>query len=330
MTLTTRKQLALAATGVTAAIALAGCTSNVDQKAAEADKADGEAQFETVGLTVQALDNPFFVAVEKGARAKAEEYGATLNAVGANQDVSQQSNQIDTFLQQGVDLIVLNAADSKGIGPAVERAVNQGVPVVAVDVGAAGGTAATVTSDNEQAGQLACQYIVDRLEGQGDIAIIDGTPITSITDRMNGCQSVLDENPGINVVASQKGDNGRDQGLSIATDILTAHPDIDAIFAVNDPTALGAALAVKQHGANDTFISAVDGSPDAVEEMKSEGIIAATVAQDPQALAEKAVELGHQVVQGEELEEKDIKLPVKLVTKDDLDSYDPWGTKSSS
>ena len=166
-------------------------------------------------LTVQAISNPFFVAMQQGAQAEGKKIGAQVLLADANHDIGTQSNQVDDFIQKHVDLILLNAVDSAGIAPAVQRAVKAGIPVVAIDVGAQGGVNATVESNNVQAGELACQYIADRLKGQGNIAIADGPPVTSVQDRIKGCQGVLAKNPGLKVVARQTGNGDKDTGLQI-------------------------------------------------------------------------------------------------------------------
>src|SRR5205814_489377 len=97
-----------------------------------------------------------------------------------------QTNQMDNFISSGVTLILLNAADSKGIAPAVLRAKQAGITVVAVDVEAEGGVDATVTSNNKQAGTEDGQYVADRLKGKGQIVIVNGPPVTAVTDRVAG------------------------------------------------------------------------------------------------------------------------------------------------
>ncbi len=283
----------------------------------------GDEEIETIGLTVQDLGNPFFTAVQEGAETQAEEIGAEVSVQDGQQDLAQQSQHIDDFITRGVDFIVLNAVDSEGIGPAVQRATEADIPVVAVDVGAEGADA-TITSDNVEAGRLACDYIVEQLDGEGNIAIVDGTPITSVLNRVEGCEEVLEENPDIEVVARQQGDNSRTAGQSLGQDILTANSDLDAIFAINDPTGLGVELAAEQAGRDDFFISAVDGSPDAVESLEEDGVFDATAAQSPYTLAQTAVQNGETLAKGEELEETEILEPVSLVTRDNLDEYEGW------
>ncbi len=284
----------------------------------------GPKKIKTIGLTVQAISNPFFVAIQHGAEAEAKKVGATVILEDANHDIGKQSDQIDDFIQKSVDLILLNAVDSAGIAPAVKRAVDAGIPVVAIDVGAQGGVSATVASDNLAAGQMACQYMSDRLKGTGSIALVDGPPVTAVIDRVKGCKEVLAKNPGLKVVATQVGNGDRDKGLELGTSILTANPHLDAVFAINDPTALGVELAAQQAKRSDFFIVAVDGSPDAVAALKAKGLFAATSAQSPYHMAETAVQIGEQVVAGKKLAQTDIKVPVSLVTQANVNSYEGW------
>ncbi len=102
-----------------------------------------------------------------------------VTLVSSGYDLGQQVAQIDNFIAAKVDMIILNAADSKGIGPAVKRAKDAGIVVVAVDV-AAEGADATITSDNTQAGAMACKYISDRLKEKGNVVIINGPPVSAI------------------------------------------------------------------------------------------------------------------------------------------------------
>lgn len=287
----------------------------------------GPKTIKQIGLTVQEISNPFFVAMQQGAQAEGKKIGAQVILASASHDIGTQSNQMDDFIQKHVDLILLNAADSAGIAPAVQRAVKAGIPVVAIDVGAQGGVTATVESNNVQAGQLACQYIADRLKGQGNIAIADGPPVTSVQDRIKGCQQVLAKNPGLKIVARQVGNGDKDTGLQIGTNILTANPHLDAFFAINDQEGAGIMLAGQQAKRSNFFISAVDGSPDAVNALKTNTTFAATSAQSPFTMAQTAVQTGEKVVAGQKLSSPTILIPVTLITRDNVASYKGWLAK---
>jgi len=313
-------QVALSVVALLSVLLFSACGGPTGGNTASA----GAKQIKTIGLSVQAISNPFFVAIQHGAEAEAAKIGAKVIMEDANHDIGKQSNQIDDFIQKQVDLILLNAVDSAGIAPAVKRATDAGIPVIAVDVGANGGVAATVASDNVAAGSQACQYMADRLKGQGKIAIVDGPPVTAVTDRMKGCKDVLAKYSGLQVVSTQVGTGDRDKGLELGTSILTANPHLDGVFAINDPTALGVALAAQQAKRSDFFIVAVDGSPDAVTALKEKGLFAATAAQSPYDIARTGVQIGEKVVAGQKLDQTNIKVPVSLVTQDNVASYTGW------
>ena len=288
-----------------------------------------EKQLKSIGLPVADLSNPFFVQIARGVEDQAKQYNPEVKITSLSSgpyDVNNQTNQMDNLVSAGVDLIILGAADSQGIAPAVRRAREAGIVVIAVDVHAEGGVDATVMSDNKQAGQQAGQYIADKLKGKGQMVIVNGPAITSVQDRVAGVLEVLKKYPDIKILSQDQNAGGsRDGGLRIMTDLLTAFPKLDAVFAINDPTGIGCDLAAKQAQRKEFFIVGVDGSPDGVSALKSEGsLFEATPAQDPYTMAKKAVEVGYGVMNGEKLEQKTILIPVKLITRENVDEYQGW------
>jgi ribose transport system substrate-binding protein len=281
-----------------------------------------------VAVTVGDLGNPFFVQIAHGAEAQAKKYNPAVKftAESSNYDVNNQTNQMDNFVSSGVNLILLNAADSKGIAPAVLRAKAAGITVVAVDVAAEGGVDATVTSNNKQAGELDGKYVADRLKGKGQVVIVNGPPVSAVTDRVAGFVEVIKQYPDIKIVSQDQNAGGsRDGGLRVMTDLLTAFPKIDAVFAINDPTAIGCDLAAKQAQRKDFFIVGVDGAPDVVPSLKDpDSLIAASAAQDPYTMSGKAVEIGYDVINGKKPEQPLTLIPVQLITKENVDQYKGW------
>src|SRR6202171_3133778 len=185
----------------------------------------------SVALTVGDLGNSFFVQIAHGAEAKAKEINGKVKftALSSNYDVNNQTNQIDNFISSNVNLILLGAADSKGIAPAVMRAKQAGVTVVAVDVGADGGVDATVTSNNKQAGTKDGVYVAERLKGKGQIVIVNGPPVTAVTDRVAGFLEEISKHPDIKILSQDQNAGGsRDGGLRVMSDLLTAFAKIDA------------------------------------------------------------------------------------------------------
>ena len=285
-------------------------------------------ELKSLAVTVGDLGNPFFVQIARGAESKAKELNPNVkfNSLSSNYDVNNQTNQMDNLVSSGTNLILLGAADSKGIAPAVKRAKGAGVVVVAVDVGAEGGVDATVMSDNRQAGQQAAQYIVDKLKGQGQIVIVNGPPVTSIQDRVAGVLDVFKKNPNIKILSQDQNAGGsRDGGLRVMTDLLTANKKLDAVFAINDPTAIGINLAAKQLNRNEFIITAVDGAPDIETELKSgNSLIKASASQDPYVMAGQSYELAVGIVNGKKPEKNVILLDPKLITADNIKDYKGW------
>ncbi len=284
-----------------------------------------------VGVSMGNMGNPFFVTLAKGAEEKAKELGGDKVKVtvdSADDDLGKQTNQIDNFIAAKVDLILLNPVHPEGIMPAVLRAKEAGIPVIAVDA-AAEGVNAMITSNNVQAGEKACQFIVDRLKGKGDVVIIDGPPVTAVTDRIKGCKAVFAKNPGIKILSdNQNGRGSREGGLETMSNLLTAFPKIDAVFAINDPTATGADLAARQAKRTELFITGVDGAPVAVEALKDkDSLFLATAAQNPLRMAKEGVEIGYQIKQGKTPKEATILIPVELITRDNVAQYQGWITK---
>jgi ribose transport system substrate-binding protein len=285
-------------------------------------------KFNSVAVTVGDLGNPFFVQIAHGAQAKAKEINPSVKftAESSGYDVNNQTNQIDNFISSNVNLILLNAADSKGIAPAVIRAKQAGITVVAVDVAAEGGVDATVTSNNKQAGEEDGKYVGERLKGQGQIVIVNGPPVSAVTDRVAGFKEALKQYPGIKILSQDQNAGGsRDGGLRVMSDLLTAFKKLDAVFAINDPTAIGCDLAAKQAQRKDFFIVGVDGAPDIVPALKDpNSLIAASAAQDPYSMAQKAVEIGYNIINGQKPAQELTLIPVDLITKENVNQYKGW------
>lgn len=320
MKFTARKVLVAAAAAIT--LLASACTTGDENNANPGEGGDGSV--DKVGLMLQDISNPFFAAMQTSMTELAETEGFEINVQDGRQDLAAQNDQIDAFIQQGMDLILLNAVDSEGIASAVARAQAEGIVVVAVDVDAAGADAA-VTTDNVEAGRQSCQALIDQIGGEGNILIIEGTPTTAPQERVEGCHEVLDENPDVTVVASQAGNNDRASGLELTTDMLTANPDVDGIFAINDPEALGADLAVQQAGRDGIVITGVDGSPEAVTALKDENSnFWASSVQDPAGMATKAYEVGAEIVAGNTPDDRVTLLSPTLITRDTVGDYAGW------
>jgi len=290
-------------------------------------------ELQSVGISVGLLGNPFFVATIKGIEDRAREVNPAVNitSVSADYDLNKQVSQIDSFIAAGVDIIMLNAVDASAIAPAVQKAKDAGVVVAAFDVSAPGADV-TVMTNNVKAGEIACQYIVDQLGGEGNVIIINGPQSSSIIDRVNGCRSVFEQHPGITILSDdQNGQGSREGGLEVMEGLLTRFDDIDAVFAINDPTAIGAELAARQFNRTDFFITAVDGAPDIEQALKTgNSLIKASASQDPYVMAGQAFDMGYAVFRGERPEEDTVLLDPQLITAENVSEYKGWTSPRSS
>ncbi|MBV8190730.1 MAG: ABC transporter substrate-binding protein [Alphaproteobacteria bacterium] len=285
-------------------------------------------ELKSIGISLGSMGNPFFVALSKGAEfeAKKTNPNVKVTTVGFEYDLGKQVTQIDNFIAAGVDLILLNPGDPKAIGPAIKKAQAAGIIVVAVDT-AAEGADATVTTNNVQAGEIACQYIVDKLGGKGDVVIENGPQVSAVIDRVVGCKNVFGKTPGLKVLSSdQDGKGSREGGLTVAQGYLTRFPKIDAIFAINDPQAIGTDLAAKQQNRKGIIITSVDGAPDIEAALKDPNSpqIQASASQDPFFMARRAVQVGVGILNGQKPANPVELLPSKLVTRDNVGQYVGW------
>jgi ribose transport system substrate-binding protein len=294
--------------------------------AAPAVQAQQQKQIKSVGITLGSMGNPFFVALAKGAEAKVKQYSpnAKVNALSADYDLNKQFSQIDGFIASGVDMILVNAVDAKAIEPALQKAKKAGIVVVGVDV-AANGADATVQTNNVQAGEIACQYIAEKLGGKGNVIIQNGPQVSAVVDRVNGCKTVLKKSPDIKVLSDDQDAKGsREGGLNVMQNHLTRFPKVDAVFAINDPQAIGADLAARQLNRKNIVITSVDGAPDIETALKSDTQVQASASQDPYMIAQKAVEIGHDIMNGKKPAEPMTLLPSTLITRANVKDYKGW------
>jgi ribose transport system substrate-binding protein len=297
--------------GVTAASLLAGAASAKD--------------INSVGLAIYSLGDPFQIAISKGVtdRAKQLNPNVKINTVASDYDLNKQFAQVDNFIGAKMDLIILTANDPKAILPAIKRAESAGIPVIAVDVYAEG-AAATVQTNNFKAGELGCQHLSDKLGGKGKVIILNGPAVSSIQERVKGCQSVLSKGKFEILSDNQNAKCTREGGLTVMQSLLTRFPKVDGVFSVCDQATLGADLTAKQFNRKDFFIVSVDGSPEIEALLKSPSSVQASVAQSPYSMAQTAFNIGADILNGKKPEKAVILLDPKLVTRENVTSYKGW------
>jgi ribose transport system substrate-binding protein len=280
----------------------------------------GEAGGQRIGLSVSTLNNPFFVTLRDGAQSAADEAGAELIVSDAQNDTAQQQDDIQNFVTQQVNVILVNPVDSDAVVPAIEAANQANIPVIALDRGASGGeVATTIASDNVQGGSLAAEELI-QLAGSGSVAQLEGIPgAEPARDRGQGFQDAIDAQSALELVASQTANFDRAEGLNVTENILQANPDIVGIFAQNDEMALGAVQALGSDAGSEVKIVGFDAIEDALSAIE-EGTMNATIAQRPEEIGTLGVENAIRVIGGESVEEN-IPVEVELVTQENISEF---------
>ncbi|MCK5457452.1 MAG: sugar ABC transporter substrate-binding protein, partial [Melioribacteraceae bacterium] len=199
----------------------------------------------TIALVLKTLNNPFFIDMQKEAEEAAQKLNINLIVQAAERevDVEKQMQIIENLIQRNVSAICVTPSGSKEIIPAIVKANKANIPVLIVDtrvdeklLSESGGRVATfIGSDNVDGGRLAGKFIIEKLKGEGNVAILEGIPGHETNDaRVSGFYEVLIENDGIKILTTQTANWERDQGFNVFQNILQAHPDVQALFACND------------------------------------------------------------------------------------------------
>jgi ribose transport system substrate-binding protein len=261
-----------------------------------------------IGVTCMDLTNPFFKLIANVMEQEADKYGYDVVALSGEMDPAKQNNQLADFTAQGYDAIFLNPVDSKSVGEGVKQAHQAGIPVFTYDVQVEDLEAnkmvvSHIGSDNYQGGRLAGESMANVTGGSGKIAIIGYPEVSSCRLRSKGFNDYIKEHaPGLQVVTELSGRGNRNDGYSVATDILQAHPGIVGIFAINDPSALGAYAAVDKANMTDRItVIGFDASP-AGKQAVYEKKLFDSPQQFPRKMAKGTVDAFIKYLNGEDVE----------------------------
>ncbi len=266
-----------------------------------------------IGVTLLTREDDFYRELEAGLKEAAAKNNFELIIQSGDKDLSKQQSQIDNFLVQKVDAIIVCPTDTKGIAPAIERANAANIPVFTADIAAGGGKIVShIASDNTAGGKLAAEYIAKLLNGEGKVGIIGQPEVQSVVDRETGFKEEIAKSPKITLVPTLNGNGVRDRALKAADDLLQGNLDLKAVFCINDETALGALSAAEARGLKDLIIVGYDAAPEAIEKIRKGTALKADVAQQPRDIGAKTIEAIAKHFKGEPTEAK-IAVPVKIV-----------------
>lgn len=284
---------------------------------------------EVIGISVSSLANPYFSALVEGAKARMQELNphARVVSTSSEYDVAAQVREIERFIADRAELILVSASHPTELGPVLKRAREAGIQVIAVDVDSDGADV-MIQSDNRGAGEAVCRELATRLGGKGSFIIQNGPHVSSVIDRVEGCKAALRTFPAIRLL-TDKGDGLASPwgGSKLMESHVAQFKQIDAVFAINDRQALGAEAVARRVGLSKLLIGGVDGSPEVVAAMKRPGLIVVSAAQTPAMIGRRAVDIGVALCEGHGSERGRILLPTPLLTRDNVAQYRGWDTR---
>lgn len=244
----------------------------------------------TVGVALLTRAHIFYRDLEEGLREEAAKHNYNLIVTASEFDLGKQMGQMEDFIAQKVDAIILCPVDSKGIGAGIRKANEVGIPVFTADIASQEGEVVShIASDNVAGGRLAGEYLAKLLDGKGRIAIINQPALTSVLDRVTGFLEAIGKYPDLKIVADVNGQGVRDKAMQVATDVLQANPELDGIFGINDDSALGALDAVQQFKRTGIAVIGYDATPPAADAIRKGTALKADVVQFPKLIGSTTV-----------------------------------------
>lgn len=275
-----------------------------------------------VGVSMALFDDNFLTIVRTSMQKEMQKEGVKGQIEDAKGDVSQQLQQVQNFIGQGVDAIIVNPVDTNAVKPIMEQATKANIPLIFVNRRPAAelaGKMAYVGSDSELAGRLQMEALAKAMNGKGNVAILLGDLANESTrERTKGVEAVVAKYPNIKIVQKQTAKFMRNDAVDVVSNWMTAGDDINAIASNNDEMAIGALQALGKNS-NNVLIAGVDGTPDALQMIKN-GKMVATVFQDAKGQGEGAVQTAVKLAKGEEVQ-KIVDIPFQLITKENYAKF---------
>ncbi|NNE92458.1 MAG: substrate-binding domain-containing protein [Verrucomicrobiales bacterium] len=264
-----------------------------------------------IGATCMTLNNPFFKTIEIAMKEEAAKHGYEVVYLSGDEDVTKQANQVQDFIAQGVDAIAINPCESKAIGPAIKAANEAGIPVFTFDIKCQDPDAQVVShvgTNNYQGGQLAGDAMIEALgESGGEILILDFQSVESCQERVKGFKEVIGRfnasrtEGKIEIVSELPGNGNREKGFAATETALQAHENLVGIFAINDPSALGAVSALEKAGKQDqVVVIGFDGELEGKKAIR-DGKIYADPIQFPKKIGQMTIKSAVDYLAGEEV-----------------------------
>ncbi len=287
--------------------------------------ADGEKI--KVGVDLYYRRDEYYVDLETTFRSYGEEKGYEMLIVDADGDVPTQINQVEDFITQGVDIILIAVADPVALIPAVQEAIDAGIPVICYDGGVESDICATKVifdfyEDGAIVGEWAKEYITENLDGKAKVAVLDfpASPIVCGL-RAQGFAETVSQLEGVEIVAQQDGKATRTDSMSVMENILTANPDVDLVYGINYDTGAGAAAAIEAANSKAIVCCNAWGQEGFQQLEDNHPIIKCMAASSPVTQARDAIDAIAPALAGEELPAETLSHS-QLLTAENIKDFD--------
>ncbi|MCX6089229.1 MAG: substrate-binding domain-containing protein [Candidatus Atribacteria bacterium] len=279
------------------------------------------AEQKVIGVTLMTREHVFFNLLEEAMQKRADELGYKLVIMDANFDLNKQLGQIDDFIVQKVDAVIISPAATGGLEPAIKKLASVKIPVVTNNIKINSTDPIIISqvgTDNYGGGALAGEYAAEKvLNKKGKVAVITFAEIQETLDRDRGFKDTIAKYPDITVLDTQNYAGSAEKAQQLTQDMLVKFPEIDLIYTVGDPAVVGGLAAVKTAGRTVKFIG-FDGNPEAIEAIKAGGMWIADVSQHPDQMGKFTIDALNAYWSGQSYPSI-IKIPTSIIDKDNLE-----------
>lgn len=287
--------------------------------------ADGVENQRRIGATYMTMNNTYFKVINQEIRYIVEEQGDVLITRDPALNLDKQIEEIYDFIDMKVDAIFINTVDWIGIKPALEDAKKAGIIIIAIDTDVYDENLidCTILSDNYNAG-VECTKDLMKNSEEANIILLEHTIAKSAIDRIKGFEDTIKNNNNYKIVARSNCDGQLETAMPVVENLLAKAPDANVIMALNDPSALGAIMALEQKNIKNIKVYGIDGSPDG-KRMIEDNRMTVTVAQSPKNIGRISAEKLYEIFKGNSIEKK-IIVPVEIINSENIDKYkiDAW------
>jgi ribose transport system substrate-binding protein len=271
-----------------------------------------------IGVSLLTQTHAFYKDLEQQMRVEAAARNMDLAVVSCEMDPARQASQLEDFITQHVDAMLVAPCDSAAVVPYIDKATQAAIPVFTVDIAARGGKVVShVASDNEEGGRLAAKTLASLIGGKGEVVIIDHPEVASVQDRTRGFEQALKDFPGVTIVQRPSASGQRAKAMTAMEDMIQAHPHLRGVFGINDDSALGALSVVEAAKRNDIVIIGFDATAEAQAALRKGGALKADIAQHPDQIGKTAIDVIARHLAGEAVPAV-VAVPVSVVDQKTL------------